>query len=70
MSMNCYDCAAADTSVSAVAVCRRCGAGICVQHAHVGHVSVPRTAGTGLSESHALARHLTCDVCHHAEVAE
>ncbi|MET8471785.1 DUF2180 family protein [Streptomyces sp. NPDC004856] len=67
--MNCYDCAMEEKVATAVAVCRRCGAGVCVTHAHVTRGAIHRAAGTGLSESHAQARHIACGVCHHAEVS-
>ncbi|MGH4030405.1 DUF2180 family protein [Actinomycetota bacterium Odt1-20B] len=68
--MNCYDCALADEAVAAVAVCHRCGVGLCAEHVRVGREPVPRTAGMGLSHSTRLARHVTCPVCHGAEVPE
>jgi hypothetical protein len=33
-SMNCYECAKQAHDVPAVAVCRGCGAGLCVHHLH------------------------------------
>jgi hypothetical protein len=32
--MNCYECAKAAHDVPAVAVCRGCGAGLCMHHLH------------------------------------
>jgi hypothetical protein len=34
--MNCFDCAALDSAVAAVAICADCGAAVCRDHAHVG----------------------------------
>jgi hypothetical protein len=39
--MNCFECAKAHDSVSAVGICQHCGAGLCVDHmveAHEFHV--------------------------------
>ena len=33
--MNCFDCAALDTAIPAVALCVDCGAALCTRHAHV-----------------------------------
>lgn len=33
--MNCFDCAALDSAVAAVAICADCGAAVCRDHAHV-----------------------------------
>lgn len=30
--MNCFECAKANDQVAAVAICRHCGAGLCVDH--------------------------------------
>jgi len=66
--VNCYDCALVDTAVPAVAVCDRCGCGVCVQHAHVSGLLVERMVGTGRGYGRNLARRVTCGVCREAEV--
>ncbi len=35
--MQCYDCAVAQQTSQAVAVCATCGAGICLEHAVLAH---------------------------------
>jgi len=40
--MNCYECAKAGHDSAAVAVCRGCGAGLCMHHLHI---EATRTAG-------------------------
>ncbi|MCY9784138.1 DUF2180 family protein [Nocardiopsis sp. EMB25] len=65
--VECYDCARKGQAVSAVAVCMRCGAGVCLEHAHETPVEVRRAASPGQSEMPDPARHITCPVCFHAE---
>lgn len=66
--MNCYDCLALEQKTVAVAVCSRCGAGLCLDHAHLAPQTVHEAAGTGRSTHTHNARRLTCGVCHEAEV--
>jgi hypothetical protein len=66
--MNCYDCLTLQEISAAVAVCTRCGAGLCLDHAHVAPQTVHEAAGTGRSTHSHNARRLTCGVCHEAEV--
>lgn len=66
--MNCYDCPAQHDSGVAVAVCSRCGAGLCRDHVHVAPQTVHEAAGTGVYTHTPDARRLTCSVCHEAEV--
>ncbi|MGH4033816.1 DUF2180 family protein [Actinomycetota bacterium Odt1-20B] len=65
--MKCYDCAQIGQLVDAVAVCRRCGGGICVAHASVTDEEVRHLTGMGLSHGPRSARRMTCTVCHEAE---
>ncbi|MGW1544656.1 DUF2180 family protein [Streptomyces sp. NPDC002309] len=65
--MHCYDCAAdalRPVQSSAVAVCARCGAGMCSGHLIVSRVPIP-----GASAQVPEARRLTCDICFEAERA-
>ena len=41
--MNCFDCAAHGQHADAVAVCADCGAGLCLDHAHVAPRWLTRT---------------------------
>ncbi|MFJ4466518.1 DUF2180 family protein [Streptomyces sp. NPDC089424] len=68
--MNCYDCAAdalRPVQSPAVAVCARCGAGMCSGHLHATRVPVPGAAG--VSAQAPDARRLTCGICYEAEQA-
>jgi hypothetical protein len=66
--MNCYDCLTRQETTVAVAMCTRCGAGLCLNHAHVSPQVVYEAAGTGKT-SHSLdARRFTCGLCHEAEI--
>ena len=68
--MNCYDCLPRETghpsTTPAVAVCRRCGAGLCVDHVRAEPETIHQVAGTGTASSEG-ARRLTCALCHDAE---
>ncbi|MEU9396724.1 DUF2180 family protein [Streptomyces sp. NPDC048324] len=66
-SMNCYDCP--DIIAPAVAVCRRCGAAVCREHAHVSHVQVQDVIGTGRATHDQPLRHITCLTCRTAEAS-
>lgn len=65
--MNCYDCAREDRNVAATAVCRHCGAAVCIEHAHATADLVTRNAGMGLSTLPLHARRITCTTCYEAE---
>jgi hypothetical protein len=65
--VNCYDCALKDTTAPAVAVCDRCGCGVCLRHAHVVGLLMERAPGSGPSVGRRLARRVTCPSCHEAE---
>jgi len=66
--MNCYDCLSRQDATVAVAVCTRCGAGLCLDHAHVAPQIVHESVGTGRSTHSPDARRFTCGLCHEAEV--
>ena len=52
--MNCFECAKVDDDVPAVAVCRHCGAGLCL--AHFAEARSYRVAGTTFGCPHELPR--------------
>ncbi|GGO43474.1 hypothetical protein GCM10012287_06730 [Streptomyces daqingensis] len=66
--MNCYDCLSRQRTTVAVAVCTRCGAGLCLDHAHVAPEIVHESAGTGVTAHSRNARRFTCGICHEAEI--
>jgi hypothetical protein len=66
--MNCYDCLNRQETTVAVAVCSRCGAGLCLNHVHVAPQVVHETEGTGRATHSPNARRFTCGLCHEAEV--
>ena len=51
--MNCYECALANETVAAVAVCRHCGVGLCLEHLR--KAQVYRVGGTLYGCTHQLA---------------
>lgn len=63
--MNCFDCLP-ERERAAVAVCHRCGAGVCPEHVHHGRQPVHEVHGTGLATQRKSARLLSCGVCHEA----
>ncbi|MEU9733901.1 DUF2180 family protein [Streptomyces sp. NPDC048002] len=65
--MQCYECALEDEAAPAVAMCVRCGCGVCLRHAHVADQAVPHEAGLGLTYGPRTARRVTCATCHAAE---
>lgn len=68
--MFCYDCSnRAGTSTPAVAMCVRCGAGVCHAHAHVSHPLAYAIVGAGRATHDRPARHITCDACREAETS-
>lgn len=66
--MKCFDCMSRQESTVAVAACTRCGAGLCLDHAHVSPQTVHESAGTGRGAHSPDARRFTCGLCHEAEV--
>ncbi|AXK36307.1 DUF2180 family protein [Streptomyces armeniacus] len=64
--MNCFDCPP-DRERTAVAVCHRCGAGLCRDHAHTGVETVHAVHGTGRATHTPSARRLSCGTCREAE---
>ncbi|MDN3028988.1 DUF2180 family protein [Streptomyces sp. S.PB5] len=65
--MHCYDCALEDTATPAIAVCARCGCGVCLRHASVLGQLVRHSVGMGPSCGRKPARRVTCRTCHEAE---
>ncbi|MCF6525366.1 DUF2180 family protein [Streptomyces sp. JJ36] len=63
--MFCYDCLP-ERETTAVAVCHRCGAGVCSEHVHQGREPVHEVHGTGVATQSTAARQLSCGVCHAA----
>lgn len=66
--MHCYDCLTEDRTLTATAVCTRCGAGVCGAHVRSAGQPVGTPADTAPAGTVA-ARRLTCTVCHNAEHA-
>ena len=61
--MQCYDCAVEQKTTTAVAVCSTCGAGLCIQHAVLGHAD-EWTASVGNPSATQLAgRRILCQTC-------
>ncbi|MFM9369964.1 DUF2180 family protein [Streptomyces sp. Da 82-17] len=65
--MNCYECAQRGGTTEAVAVCRRCGAGICPEHVYTETQELQETANPGKVMPERPARRLTCPTCNAAE---
>lgn len=65
--MECYECAREGTAAAAVAVCRECGAAVCVRHVRTEETEILKPAGMGKVTSDQSARRLTCPVCRRAE---
>ncbi|MYQ75825.1 MULTISPECIES: DUF2180 family protein [unclassified Streptomyces] len=65
--MNCYDCHTSDVSTPALAVCRRCGAGICGAHSTAVPHTLHRINGVGVATLPRVARRLVCPTCCAAE---
>jgi LSD1 subclass zinc finger protein len=62
--MNCFDCAAHSMSVTAVGVCADCGAGVCLEHAHVTARWLTRTAALNRTVTiEPPARTVRCSLC-------
>ncbi|MEU1073564.1 MULTISPECIES: DUF2180 family protein [unclassified Streptomyces] len=69
--MHCYDCQSTHhTVVAAVAVCRQCGAAVCVDHAQIAREALHRTAGMGVSTLPTAARRITCTTCRTAATSQ
>jgi len=65
--MNCFDCANEGGPVAAIAVCHRCGAAICGNHAIVEPHHLTRTGTMGVQVPvDPPARLIWCGVCHSA----
>ncbi|HEY0237564.1 MAG TPA: DUF2180 family protein [Friedmanniella sp.] len=61
--MQCYDCAVENQTNTAVAVCSTCGAGLCIQHAVLGHAD-EWAASVGNQTAVRLAgRRILCQTC-------
>lgn len=68
--MNCFDCAATDTTQPAVAICHDCGAGICADHAVTQVRRLTRTGGLGMAiPVEPPARTIRCRTCDNAIAA-
>jgi hypothetical protein len=68
--MICFDCATHGEASSAVAVCVGCGAGLCLEHAHVNPRWLTRTMAIDRTVSvEPPARVVRCGLCTHAEEA-
>lgn len=52
--MNCFECALRGDAVAAVATCRHCGAGLCLEH--LGEAQSYRVGGTTIGCGHHLRR--------------
>lgn len=65
--MNCYDCAVTDLSIAAVASCRTCGAGVCLDHARSATRLLTRPSGMGPATPPRAARRILCGTCREAE---
>ncbi len=69
--MNCLECAEADSTTAAVAVCGRCGAGLCRDHLHEGGETPTVTAPIARQVPvEPLARRVRCMKCESAEQAQ
>jgi hypothetical protein len=64
--MECFDCATAGRTRTAVAVCHHCGAGLCGDHVRVVPDTVHHLSGTGVSTAQP-ARRIACRTCAPAE---
>ena len=68
--MNCMDCTAIDRPRPAVAICHDCGAGVCLDHAHVEPRWLTRTAAINrVLRIEPPARLVLCPVCEAARNA-
>ena len=52
--MNCFECASRGDAVAAVATCRHCGAGLCLEH--LGEAQSYGVGGTTIGCGHDLGR--------------
>jgi len=68
--MNCFDCAAFGVTSGAVSVCAECGAGLCIDHAHVTLRWLTRTMVIDrVVAVDPPARTIRCGTCHAAHQA-
>jgi hypothetical protein len=68
--MNCFDCAALNRAVPAVAICLDCGAAVCHNHAHVTPRWLTYTATINRSvRVQPPTRSIRCTTCHSAHEA-
>ena len=67
--MNCFDCALRHEESTAVAVCHRCGVGVCTDDAYVTEVFIHRPLGMVRSTLPVPARQVACATCHAAEAS-
>ena len=68
--MNCFDCKGLGVDNEAVAVCSDCGAGICVDHAHVARRWLTRSMVINRTVAvEPSARSIYCGTCHASRVA-
>ncbi len=69
--MNCLECVRGDRTTTAVAVCGRCGAGLCRDHLHEGGETLTVMAPIARQVPvEPLARRLRCAECESAEKAQ
>ncbi|MFF0201290.1 DUF2180 family protein [Streptomyces sp. NPDC005017] len=67
--MVCYECAQLGREEVAVAVCRVCGAAVCIDHVRTESKALRGPASPGKVTHDRAARQLTCPVCRAAEVS-
>ncbi|MEX0665162.1 MAG: DUF2180 family protein [Acidimicrobiia bacterium] len=67
--MNCLDCHTRRVDRVALAICRRCGAGVCAEHADVLEHHLETVGGFLVipQRSEHRARQVLCLACHEAE---
>jgi hypothetical protein len=69
--VNCLDCAARGRAEEAVAICADCGAGVCLDHAHVTARWLTRTMPISRTVPvEPPARTIRCGLCQQARDAE
>ncbi|OPF77311.1 hypothetical protein VT50_0221260 [Streptomyces antioxidans] len=66
--MNCFDCHALGQTATAVAICHRCGAALCGDHARTTPHVLHRFNGMGVATMPRSARRIVCSTCIAAEV--
>jgi hypothetical protein len=65
--MYCFECRKSIASTAAEAVCRKCGAGLCMEHARIEEHELHHEAGLGMRTHDFPARRIVCPVCAMAE---